>query len=681
MRISEAPENPAEESGDMGATKSAAARVDELRALLRHHDRRYYVENDPEISDFEYDKLVAELTHLEEVHPDLVTPDSPTQRVSGVPTDGFETVEHAVPMLSLDNTYSADELREFDGRVRGRLPSEDVAYVVELKLDGVSVSLVYRDGALVRGATRGDGARGDDVTANIRTIRSIPLRLDPPHDHASVEVRGEVFMPRAGFERLNHERKRSGEQPFANPRNAAAGSLKLLDPAEAGRRPLDAFFYQLFGGAVATQHEATHVMREMGLRVNPETVLCPDIDAVVGRVEEWERRRAGLDYDTDGMVIKIDSLEQQARLDATTKSPRWGIAYKFPAQSATTVVRGIVVQVGRTGKLTPVAILDPVTVSGSTVSRATLHNQDEVDRLDVRVGDAVLIEKGGEVIPKVVKIIPGQRTGRPRRFRMPERCPVCGEPVARPEGEVDVRCANVACPAQVKRSIEHFASRGAMDIEGLGTALVEQLVDAGLVEDYGDVYALEADELASLDRMGERSSANLVRAIGESRKRPFANVLFALGIRHVGARVARVLAEHYPSMKALRAATEPELSQVPEVGPVIASSVAAFLGTSRNRKVIDKLVKAGVNMKDAARPGAGAPLAGKTIVLTGALESMTRQEAAEAIVRAGGRVASAVSSRTDFVVVGSDPGSKSRRAVELGVETIDERAFRALLGE
>jgi DNA ligase (NAD+) len=665
----------------MGTRKSAAARVDELRELIRSHDHRYYVENDPEISDFEYDELVAELVRLEEAHPRLVTPDSPTQRVAGAPVEGFETVEHAVPMLSLDNTYSPDELREFDRRVRGRLPGEEIRYTVELKLDGVSIALLYRDGTLVRAATRGDGRRGDDVTANVRTIRSIPLKLRGPRARAIVEVRGEVFIRRSEFELMNHERKRSGEPPFANPRNAAAGSLKLLDPCESERRPLDAFFYQLLGTDASSQHEAAEVMREMAFRVNRESALCDDVEAVIERVGEWEKRRSELDYDTDGMVVKVDSLEQQSRLGSTAKSPRWGIAYKFPAQSATTVVTDIAVQVGRTGRLTPVAILEPVTVSGSTVARATLHNQDEIERLDVRVSDTVMIEKGGEVIPKIVKVVTSKRKGRPRRFRMPGLCPVCGEPVSRAEGEVDTRCENVACPAQVKRRIEHFAARGAMDIEGLGTALIDQLVDGRVVEDYGDVYALTAADLVAMERMGEKSSEKLLRAIDASKERPFADVLHALGIRHVGARVAQVLAERYPSLDALRAAPEQELSEVAEVGPVIASSVVAFLGTPRNRRAIEKLAKAGVRMRASVKRSRKTPLSGKMIVLTGALESMTRDEAKAAVVAAGGRVASSVSSKTDLVVVGGEPGTKYRQALELGVDTIDEEAFRALLGE
>ncbi len=683
----------------MGAKKRAEARIDELRGLIRHHDRKYYVENEPEMPDREYDQLMVELVELERDHPELVRPDSPTRRVAGEPTEGFVTVVHSVPMLSLDNTYSADELREFDARVRKHLPDEDVDYVVEIKLDGVSVALTYEDGVLATGATRGDGRRGDDVTANLRTIRSIPLVLSGGRSRArasrggsrgrttatagTIEVRGEVFMPRSGFEKVNKRRKREDAAPFVNPRNAAAGSLKLLDPREVAERPLEAFFYQLVPGSAggpATHHEAIGTLGELGLRAVPEAALCADIESAIERCEDWQERRRELDFDIDGMVIKVDSLDQQRRLGATTKSPRWGIAYKFPAQAETTVVEDIVVQVGRTGKLTPVAILEPVFVAGSTVSRATLHNQDEVERLDVRIGDTVTVEKGGEVIPKVVSVVKAKRRMRPRRFRMPDSCPVCGEEVVRPAGEVDLRCENVACPAQVKRSIEHFASRGAMDVDGLGTALVDQLVDEGLAADYGDLYGLARDDLVELPRMGERSTDNLLSAIDRSKGRPFSRVLFALGIRHVGVRVAEVIAGRFPSMAGLRKATEEELSEVDEVGPVIAGSVRAFLASPENRRVIAKLERAGVRMKAArARGAAKKALEGKTVVLTGSLEEMTREEAKVAIEAAGGRVTGSVSSKTDLVVVGNDPGSKYRKALDLGVETIDGKGLRKLL--
>jgi DNA ligase (NAD+) len=663
--------------------KSLAARAEELRGLIRYHDRKYYLENEPEISDREYDRLMSELAKLEGEHPELVKPDSPTQRVAGAPTEGFETVEHTVPMLSLDNTYSPDELREFDVRVRKQLPGEDVNYVVELKLDGVSVALTYERGVLTRGATRGDGQRGDDVTANLKTIRSIPLRLTDPYLDATVEARGEVFMPRSGFAALNRERKRDGGSPFANPRNAAAGSLKLLDPAEVRRRPLEALFYRLVDAerlGAETHWEALAAISEMGLKVNPHAILRDDIESVIERCDEWEKRRGDLDCDTDGMVVKVNSLDQQSRLGRTAKSPRWGIAYKFPAQTAMTKVDDIVVQVGRTGKLTPVAVLEPVLVSGSTVSRATLHNEDEVERLDVRVGDTVAVEKGGEVIPKVVKVVMAKRRGRPRRFKMPDRCPVCGEKVVRPEGEVDTRCENVACPAQVKKRILHFASRGAMDIEGLGTALVEQLVDQGLVSDYGDLYRMEGEKLAGLDRMGEKSAANLLRELEKSRSRPFDRVLFALGIRHVGTRAAHVLAERFPTMNKLRGATTAELAEVDEVGPVIAGSVTSFLASPQNRNVVKKLAEAGVSMAASRRESRKkTPLSGKTVVVTGMLTRMTRSEVKAAVAAAGGRVTSTVSSKTDIVVVGRDPGSKYARARELGIRTVDEDELEGML--
>ena len=665
----------------MGARQSTAARIRELRELIRHHDRKYYVEAAPEISDPEYDSLMAELAGLEQQRPELVTPDSPTQRVGGAPTEGFATVTHSAPMLSLDNAYTDEELRAFDQRVRRQLPGEDPSYVVELKLDGVSVSLTYEDGALVTGATRGDGAVGDDVTANLKTVRSVPLRL-AGRSAPSVEVRGEVFMPRKAFESLNRERAKRGEAGFANPRNAAAGSLKLLDPREVAARPLDAFFYQIVDWerlGIRTQLDALRAMAAMGLRVNPHAAHCRDIDDVIARCRDWEPKRRSLDYETDGMVVKVNELGLWDRLGATAKAPRWGIAYKFAAAAARTVVTGISVQVGRTGKLTPVALLEPVFVSGSTVSRATLHNQDEIDRLDVRVGDVVEVEKGGEVIPKVARVLVGERRKRLARFHMPELCPVCGQPVVRPEGEVDQRCENVACPAQVKRTIEHFASRGAMDIRGLGTALVDQLVDGRFVSDYGDLYTLSRDALAALPRMGEKSAANLVSQIRESRSRPFSRVVFALGIRHVGTRVADVLAGSFPSMKALTAASAEELGGTEEVGPVIAASVRAFLSSKRNLEAVAKLGRAGVTMASrASKRGRGA-LAGKTVVVTGGLARMTRDEARAAITSAGGRMSGSVSRRTDLVVVGKDPGSKRDRAVELGVPIIGEEEFEELL--
>lgn len=663
--------------------KSPEARVDELRRLIRHHNRKYYIENEPEISDYEYDQLMRELGEMEEAHPDLVTPDSPTQRVAGAPTGAFAAVRHSVPMLSLENTYTPRELEGFDRRVSKLLPGEPVRYVVEPKLDGVGVALTYESGRLTRGATRGDGVTGDDVTANLKTIRSIPLLLDGVPEGVMLEVRGEVYMPRRDFDELNRERKRAGERPFANPRNAAAGSLKLLDPREVEARPLEALFYTLVGGdliSVETQHEALSAFREMGLRANPHAVLCDDIGEAIATCVTWQGKRRGLGYEIDGMVVKVDSLSQQRRLGATSKSPRWGVAYKFPAKEATTIVTGIAVQVGRTGKLTPVAVLEPVSVSGSTVGRATLHNQDEVERLDVRVGDTVAIEKGGEVIPKIVRVILAKRKGRPRRFRMPATCPVCGEPVARPEGEVDLRCQNVACPAQVKKRILHFAGRGAMDIMGLGSALADQLVDSGLVVDYGGIYGLGQPDLVALERMAEKSAEKLLSEIERSKKRPFPRLVFALGIRHVGARVAEVLAERFPGLSRLAEADEEELSEVPEVGPVIAGSVRAFFASPANRNVMRKLELAGVTVAGVRTSTRQTALTGKTVILTGALETMTQDEARAEIAGAGGRTASSVSGKTDLVVVGRDPGSKYKTALKLGLRIVDESEFKKLLG-
>jgi DNA ligase (NAD+) len=667
----------------MGAKKSMRARVAELRELIRLHDRKYYVDHLPEITDGEYDALMAELAGLEREHPELVTSDSPTRRVGGAPTEGFRTVEHAVPMLSLDNTYSPEELLAFDARVKKRLPDELVEYVVEPKLDGISISLRYVDGRLDVAVTRGDGTRGDDVTANIRTIRAIPTKLSGRRGVSEVEVRGEVFMPRSGFERLNRRRESDDAAPFVNPRNAAAGSLKLRDPGEVARRPLEAFFYQIVGGGasrVATHLEAIELMRAMGFPVSPDITLAAHIEAAVERCQEWDDRRRDLDYEVDGMVVKVNSLEQQERLGSTTKSPRWGIAYKFPAEAVRTVVRDIEVQVGRTGKLTPVAVLEPVFVSGSTVSRATLHNQDEVERLDVRVGDTVAIEKGGEVIPKVIEVVKSKRLGRPRRFRMPETCPVCREPVVRPDGEVDTRCRNESCPGRSMGRIHHFASRGAMDIRGLGYALVRQLVDGGLVRDFGDLYRIEVDDLAALPRMGERSAENLLAELEKSKKRPLAKLIHGLGIRHVGARVAQVLAESFPDIGGLSAASEEDLAAIEEIGPAIAASIRSFLASPRNAEVLRKLDSAGVNMRGRSARQRKTALTGLTVVLTGSLVRVTRHEAAAAIAEAGGRVSSSVSSKTDLVVVGGDPGSKHRKALALGIKIIDETELEELLG-
>lgn len=665
--------------------KEVRERLQRLREEIAFHDYRYYVLDDPVITDAEYDDLVRELARLEAAHPELVTPDSPTQRVGGRPLEGFASVRHPVPLLSLANVFDAGELAAFARRVEALLPGEAVSYVVEPKYDGLSVALLYEDGAFVQGATRGDGEVGEDVTQNLRTIRSLPLRLRGRAPRR-LAVRGEVFMPRRAFERLNEARAAAGEPLFANPRNAAAGSVRQLDPRVTAARRLDCFIYEilLLEGAAApdTHVAALEMLASLGLRVNPEFRLAAGIEEAARHCEAWRERRWRVPYDTDGMVIKVNSLAQQRRLGATARSPRWAVAFKFPAQQAVTRIRDIVVSVGRTGALTPVAVLEPVEVGGVTVSRATLHNEDYIRAKDVRIGDSVLIQRAGDVIPEVVRVLTEARTGAERPFAMPERCPVCGAEAVRLPGEAASRCTGVACPAQVREVIRHFGSRDAMDIEGLGPALVEQLVSTGLVRDPADLFRLRREDLAGLERMGEKSADNLLRAIEAARDRPLHRLIHALGIRFVGQRGARVLAEHFPDLDALRNATEAELTAVPEVGEKTAASIRAFFRQRQTEALIEKLREAGVRLGRAegerAAPGAG-PLSGLTIVVTGTLASMTRQEAEAAIAARGGRAAGSVSRKTDYVVVGENPGSKARKAHELGVPILSEEAFRALL--
>jgi len=676
----------------MGVAESEDIRVieDRLRKLrdeIEFHNYRYYVLDDPVISDAEYDRLMNELVRLEAAHPELVTPDSPTQRVGAAPAAAFAPVVHRSPMMSLANVYSVEEIRAFDARVRRALDGEPVEYVAELKIDGLAVSLVYEDGRFVRGATRGDGTTGEDVTHNLKTIRSIPmrLRLDKP---VSMDVRGEVYMVRREFQKLNEERRAAGEQLFANPRNAAAGSLRQLDPKVTAERPLDIFVYGIGyvigaeDAAPDTHFEALSFLKKAGFRTNPNTRLCRTVDEVLDYCAHWGEMRASLDYEIDGVVVKVNSLAQQERLGATARSPRWAVAYKFPARQATTVVRDIIVQVGRTGTLTPVAVLEPVELAGSTVSRATLHNEDMIRAKDIRIGDTVVVEKGGDVIPEVVKAVADRRTGAEREFRMPEKCPECGADVVRLEGESAYRCVGgMACPAQVRESILHFASRDAMDIEGMGPSLVAQLIDAGLVKTVADIYDLKLEDVAALERMGKKSAENLLSAIEKSKSHPLHRLVFALGIRHVGERSARDLAEHFGTMDRLASATFSELTDVRDVGPKVAESVLAFFREPRNREILRRLADAGVNMKEAEKGvSAGkSPLAGKTVVLTGALERFTRKEAEEAVLARGGRVSGSVSRKTDYVVVGRDPGSKYEKARELGVTVLDEREFERLL--
>lgn len=666
----------------MANAPSPAERIAALTLALHRHNYLYYVEARPEISDREYDALLRELQDLEARHPELAEPDSPTRRVGGEPLDGFSSVPHHLPMMSLANTYSREEVREFDARVRKLLGGRAYRYVLEPKIDGVAVSLRYEQGRLARALTRGDGIRGDDITGNIRTIRSVPLRLLADAPPAVVEVRGEVYMTRDGFARLNQERQEAGLDAFANPRNAAAGSLKLLDPRIVAARPLDAVFYaagELDGIAFATHHALLDTLRAWGLRTPDRYWTCPDIDRLLAELETLAALRHDFDFDIDGGVIKVDERAYYEALGATAKSPRWAVAYKYEPEQAETRLRDITVQVGRTGVLTPVAELDPVQVSGTTVSRATLHNEEEIRRKDIRIGDRVVVEKAGEIIPAVVRVVADARTGAERPFRMPDTCPACGARVSRRDGEVAVRCENSLCPAQVKSAIRHFARRGAMDIDGLGEALVEQLVDTGLVASPADLYRLTAEAVATLERMAAKSADNLIRGIDASRRREFWRALFALGIRHVGARSAQTLERHFVDIDALRAAPVEALEQIPDVGPVVARSLHDFLHNPQNWAIIEALRAAGVNLARTQDAPAAGPLAGKTFVLTGTLPTLSREQAAERIRAAGGVVSSSVSRNTACVVAGDKPGAKLARAEALGIPILDEPGLLALL--
>jgi DNA ligase (NAD+) len=673
-RVDSVPEPPA----------SVRRRAETLRNELREHDYRYYVLAEPTVGDEHYDALMRELQELERAHPGLRTPDSPTQRVGGEPTRSFPTVTHDPPMLSLANSYSEEDVRDFDRRVRELLHPAGPRYTAELKFDGVAVALRYRDGVLVRGATRGDGVTGDDITANLRTIRTLPLRLRPSRRlPGMLEVRGEVFMTRRDFERLNEQRAAAGEKLFINPRNSTAGTLKMLDPTVVAARPLRAFAYTVIApvSGIRSHAEALEALRELGFPVNEHTRRCATIDDVVAFWKEWEEKRDTLPYDIDGVVVKVDDLGQQEELGAIAKSPRWAIAFKFAARRAETVLRGILVQVGRTGAVTPVADLEPVFVGGTTVSRATLHNEDYIRELDLRPGDRVIVEKGGDVIPKVSERVPGRRPRGSRPWTMPSRCPACGSTIYRAEGEANSYCDNAECPAQVRGRLEHFAHRGAMDIAGLGEAVVERLVADGYVRTTADLYTLHRhrEKLAALERWGEKSVANLLEGIEQSKSRDFARVLFALGIRHVGAGVARVLAGRFTDVDALRNATEEELRAVPSVGPAIAASLARFFADPANRHLVQQLRAAGVTMAAAARPAGGA-LAGKVFVITGTLPSMSREEARALIERHGGTVASGVSRNVSYLLVGADPGSKAAKAAALGIPALSEADLNGMIG-
>jgi DNA ligase (NAD+) len=668
-----------------GAEHSAPAearrRAAELAREILRHERLYYVESRPEITDAEFDQLVRELTDLEERYPELASPDSPTRRVGGTPVEGFATVEHRVPMLSLENAYSWEEAEAWLARATRILGQPPPAFLAELKIDGLSISLRYEEGALLRGATRGDGFRGEDVTANVRTIRSIPLRIA---GESPVEVRGEVFYSRRAFSKLNDEREAEGLPLFANPRNAAAGTMRLLDSRITARRGLHAWLYAIVEAPdpPPTQASALARLAELGFPVNPHYARCATFEQVREFVDAWQEKRRGLDFETDGVVIKVDDVVLQERLGATAKSPRWALAYKYPPEETTTVVEGISVQVGRTGVLTPVARLSPVRLAGTTVQRATLHNYEDLSRKDVRVGDTVVVEKGGDVIPKVVRVLLDKRPAAAAPFRMPERCPVCGDPIVREPGEVASRCVNPACPAIVREAIRHFCSRRAMNIEGLGDRLTDQLVTAGLLSDVASIYDLKTENLVELERWGEKSAGNLIGEIDRSRENDLSRLMFALGIRHVGEKAARTLSEHFGSLDALAAAGEEALQEAPEVGPNTAAALVAWFSHPSHRELVERLRRHGVNFLSRAprRPPAGA-LAGRTVVITGTLPGVTREEAASRLEVAGAKLAGSVSKKTDFVLAGEAAGSKLERARQLGIRIMTWDEMLAIISQ
>jgi len=668
------------------AKRKPYQQIERLREEIRRHEELYYVFDDPELSDAEYDQLVENLQKLEKEHPEFVTPDSPTQRVGGRPAQGFPEVVHRRPMLSLDNSYNLEELRAFDQRCQRLADGRPLVYVAELKIDGLSISLHYENQLLVRGVTRGDGRIGEEVTQNVRTIRSVPLKLRGNGNLSAgpLEVRGEVFIPRKVFERINNEREVQGEPKFANPRNAAAGTIRQLDSRIVASRKLDMFAYDLLAGErkpFGTHWESLNWLEQNGFHVNPLRQLCSSIDEVIDFANTMETRRDELGYEIDGLVLKVNSTALQEEFSTTQKAPRWAIAYKYPARQATTRVVDIVVQVGRTGALTPVANLDPVLLAGTTVSRATLHNEDEVKRLGIRIGDWVLIEKGGDVIPKVLKVIESKRSGEERRFRMPKKCPVCGGEISRAEGEVVARCVAADCSAQLKGRLLHFASRRAMRIEGLGESLVEQLLSTGMVRDVGDLYELKLEDVAGLERMAEKSASNLLAQIEASKSRDLSNLIYALGIRHVGDRTAGILAQHFGSLEALSEATIDNLDDIPEIGLTVAQSTFDWFQDPGNRTLCKRLKVAGVltTVDRKQRETADERFAGKQFVLTGALQQLTRDEARRLIESRGGRVTSSVSKKTDYVIAGADAGSKLDKAQALGLKVLDEAAFQEML--
>jgi len=668
------------------APASVKKEIEELREKLRYHEYRYYVLDAPEISDAAYDRMMNRLKELETAHPELVTADSLTVRVGGAPREGFSTVRHARPMLSLDNAFSYEALRDWDKRVREGSGQEKIEYIAEHKFDGLSISLQYEDGVLVRGVTRGDGTTGEDVTPNVKTIRSIPLRVDAAvlkkiKLRADFEVRGEVMMTKKAFEALNRRQEETGGKIFVNARNSAAGAVRVLDPATTAARRLDFFaYYLLVDGKVpfAKHSESLQALKQLRFRASDDWKLCAGVEAVTAYCDDWDAKREKLAYEIDGVVVKVNSIAIQNELGFTSKAPRWAIAYKYPARQETTVVNDIIVQVGRTGTLTPVAVLEPVQVGGVTVSRSTLHNMDEIERLGLQIGDTVLIERAGEVIPHVLKVVKEGKGRKP--FRMPKHCPECGSTIHHVEGEVAYRCVNAACPAKRKESILHFAGRHAMNIDGLGDKIMDQLVDKGLVKDVADLYALKEDAVAGLERMAEKSAQNLLEEIEASKKNSLARLIYALGIQFVGERTGQLLAEHFSSLEELAAAKEEELEEVPEVGPKVAASIVEFFSEAANRQLIKKLNKLGVHPTAEKRKLKSDKFAGKSFVFTGGLANRSREEAGEIVQQHGGKVSGSVSKKTDYAVVGTDPGSKYEKAKELGVTILSEGEFERLVG-
>src|SRR5579862_33484 len=671
----------------MAKNEKAAKQIEKLREELRRHEYLYYVQDDPEISDVKFDRKMEELKKLEAEHPELVTPDSPTQRVGGAPRKGFETRQHSPAMMSLDNTYSTEELEDFDRRVRELTGRDQVDYVTEHKFDGLSISLVYEGGVLARGVTRGDGTTGEEVTANVRTIRSIPLRVDAGELKKlrlplNFEVRGEIIMPLRAFEALNEKQEEEGGKRFANPRNAAAGAVRVLDPEITRSRQMDFYAYFLLaGGRMPTRRhsEALEALQQLHFKVSPDWRVCRSLDAVRKFIESWEAKREKLPYEIDGIVVKVDEIALQQELGSTAKAPRWAVAYKYPARQETTVVNDVIFQVGRTGTLTPVAVLEPVQVGGVTVSRSTLHNMDEIARLGLHIGDTVIVERAGEVIPHVIKVV---KEGKPRReIVVPERCPECHSRIHKDPEEVAYRCVNASCPAKRKESLLHYAGRHAMNIDGLGEKIVDQLVDKGLVKDFADLYELKLDDLAALERMAEKSAQNLLDEIAASKNNSLARLIDALGMRFVGERTGHLLADHFASLPKLAEASVGELEEVTEVGPKVAQSIADFFSEPANRKLIQRLKDEGLKMTEKRQAPEDTSLAEKTFVFTGALTRRSRDEAGAEVIRHGGKISGSVSKLTDYVVVGADPGSKHDKAVSLGVTVLNEDEFDDLLAE